>query len=57
MSLSCGTLKKAHCRVVLASGKSKADIISRIKVGEMLPINTIGDINWFIDGQAAGSEK
>jgi 6-phosphogluconolactonase len=57
VSLSRGTLKKANCRVVLATGESKADIINRIKVGEALPVNTIGDINWFIDEQATGSEK
>ena len=52
VSLSMQTLRNAHCRVVLATGLSKAVIIKRIKEGESLPINCIGDINWFIDQEA-----
>lgn len=49
VSLSIDTLSQAACRIVLASGGEKADIITRIKNGDMLPINCIGDINWFVD--------
>ncbi len=52
VSLSLQTLRNAHCKVVLASGLSKASIIERIKNGESFPINCIGDINWFIDQDA-----
>jgi len=38
---------------VLASGRAKADILKRIKNGESLPINCLGDINWYVDDAAA----
>ena len=49
VSLSRNTLQKAQYRIVITSGISKAAIIKRIKNDEPLPINRIGDINWFID--------
>jgi len=49
VSLSLDTLLKSHSRIVLTSTKAKTLIIERIKKGEELPINCIGDINWFID--------
>jgi len=49
VSLSIDTFEKSHTRVVLTSTKSKTVIIERIKEGEKLPINLIGDINWFVD--------
>lgn len=49
VSLSINTLKKARCRIVLASGSAKAAVIMRIKKGEALPINSLGDINWYVD--------
>lgn len=49
VSLSLNMLKMAKCRVIIASGNAKAKIISRIKSGETLPVNCIGDINWFTD--------
>jgi 6-phosphogluconolactonase len=52
VSLSIDTLKKAGCRVVLAAGTGKAAIIARIKKGEVLPVNSIGDIHWFVDASA-----
>ena len=57
VSLSLQTLSNAHCRVVLASGSSKAEIIQRVKEGEVLPINRIGAINWFIDQDALSMGK
>lgn len=52
VSLSVSTIKKAKCRIVLTGGKIKSDVIKRIKQNENLPINTIGDIVWFIDEAA-----
>lgn len=52
VSLSIDTLRKTMIKVVLVAGKSKAEIISRIKSGESLPVNLIGDIHWFIDEAA-----
>lgn len=52
VSMGMSTLKNAHCRVVLASGEGKADIIRQIKAGDALPINCIGNIDWFIDRKA-----
>jgi len=49
VSLSAETLKKSSNRIILAGGKEKASIIKRIKVGEMLPVNSVGDIHWYID--------
>lgn len=54
VSLSISTLKNAEHKIVLASGIGKAEIIKRIKKGEIFPINLIGDINWFIDEAAVG---
>lgn len=52
VSLSMDTLRKVHSRVVLVGGKEKAPVISRIKTGETLPVNSLGDINWFVDEAA-----
>lgn len=52
VSLSLETLAKTKIKIVLVSGKSKAPVISQIKVGDTLPINSIGDIHWFIDEDA-----
>lgn len=49
VSLGASILKKADCRVVLTGGPAKAEIIARIKSGEELPINALGDIHWFVD--------
>lgn len=55
VSLSIATLKKARCRIVLASGSGKADIIKCIKEDYPLPINSLGAINWFIDEAASAN--
>ena len=52
VSLSINTLKHAEHKIVLVSGSAKAEIIKRIKSGDSLPINSIGDIDWFIDEAA-----
>ncbi len=49
VSLSIETLKKAKNRIVLAGGAGKAPVIERIKSGQLLPINCIGEINWYVD--------
>jgi len=49
VSLSIDSLKKTPCRIVLAGGEGKTSIVSRIKAGESLPINSLGDIDWFVD--------
>ena len=56
VSLSVGTLKQTSIRVVLLSGNEKAPIITRIKAGEALPINSLGDIYWYVD-EAAVAES
>lgn len=57
VSLSINTLRNAQYRMVLTSGASKAPVIQRIKDGETLPINCLGDINWFIDKDALTNIK
>jgi len=54
VSLSVQILKQAKCRMLLASGVTKVDVIARIKKGELLPVNRLGNINWFMDEAAAG---
>lgn len=53
VSLSLTTLMKTKTKVVLVSGKSKAPVVKKIRSGEALPINSIGDIYWFVDNDAA----
>lgn len=52
VSLSINMIKKSPCKVVLAGGDSKAAIISRVKNGEPLPVNSVGSINWYMDEAA-----
>ncbi|MCF6323808.1 MAG: 6-phosphogluconolactonase [Gammaproteobacteria bacterium] len=49
ISMSLPILRQARLRVVLATGPSKATIMGRIRSGEPLPVNQIGDIHWFVD--------
>lgn len=49
VSMGLNTLRQARVRVVLAAGAAKAEIIQRIRSGDVLPVNSIGDIHWFID--------
>ena len=56
VSMSMATLQKARLRVVLAAGSSKAEIIARIRAGESLPINQVGDIHWFVDEAAVSKD-
>lgn len=53
VSLSVSTIQKAKCRIVLTGGKTKSEVIKRIKNNESLPINRVGDIVWYIDEAAA----
>lgn len=52
VSLSIDTLRKTKTKIVLVSGKEKAAVINTIKQNNPLPINSIGDIYWFIDEAA-----
>ncbi len=54
VSLGLNTLKAAQCRMVLTGGVGKAAIIQKIKENVLLPVNSIGDINWFVDEAAVG---
>ena len=56
VTLSVETLKRVLIRVVLSGGKEKASIVARIKTGEVLPINSLGDIFWYVD-EAAVAES
>ena len=57
VSLSINTLRNALCRIVLVGGQSKAGIIARIKNGEALPINSLGDIHWYLDEAATSATE
>ena len=57
VTLSLDTLNKADCRVILTGGSAKATIINRIKEGGALPVNSIGDINWFVDNEALNKTR
>ncbi|MCW9012454.1 MAG: 6-phosphogluconolactonase [Gammaproteobacteria bacterium] len=52
VSLGRSTLKSAKLRIVLALGEGKQSPIQKIKKGIALPVNTIGDIEWFVDEKA-----
>lgn len=49
VSFSVNKLQQAEYRMILTCGEGKADIINQIKQGRNLPVNQIGDINWFVD--------
>lgn len=53
VSLGMHVLQKAKNRIILTGGEGKAEIILRVKSGEDLPVNRIGDISWFIDEKAS----
>lgn len=53
-SLSLSTLAQTRYKAILATGSSKAAIIKRIKDNEPLPVNCLGDIDWYVDEHAAG---
>jgi len=52
VSLSISTLERAEIKLVLACGEAKREIIDKIKLGESLPVNRIGSIDWFVDALA-----
>jgi 6-phosphogluconolactonase len=49
VSMSLSTIRQARQRVVLTAGASKRAIMARIRAGEPLPVNQVGDIHWFVD--------
>ena len=52
VSLSITTLQRAKHRIVLTTGDSKRRAIAQIKNRVDLPVNRIGDIEWFVDAAA-----
>jgi 6-phosphogluconolactonase len=54
VSLGINTLHAAQHRIVLTTGEGKRDALRRIRAGEPLPVNRIGDCHWFIDQAASG---
>ena len=52
VSLSLKTLSEAKLRIILAAGSDKKTAIDKVKSGEKLPINCIGDSEWFVDTAA-----
>lgn len=55
ISLSRTTLQSARIRMVLVTGAGKQSVIEKVKKGIALPINTIGDIHWFLDQTAVSN--
>jgi len=49
VSLSLQTLSDATLRVVLIAGENKKDVFNRMNNGEQLPVNSIGENQWFVD--------
>jgi len=49
ISMSMPVLRQVRLRVVLVAGRSKAPIMERVRSGEPLPVNQVGDIHWFVD--------
>jgi len=55
VSLSVSTLQHARHRIVLTMGEGKQQAIASIKNRGDLPINSIGDIEWFVDTAASSA--
>jgi len=54
VSLSLCTLRSAQYRMVLSGGAEKSSVIRQVKDKAQLPINLIGDIDWFVDRDILG---
>ncbi|HHO59921.1 MAG TPA: 6-phosphogluconolactonase [Thiotrichales bacterium] len=54
VSLGLKTLTAARQRIILVAGSNKHAALKRIKHGEQLPVNCLGESHWFIDREAAG---
>jgi len=57
VSLGLNLLKRVKSKIILTGGEGKAKIIARIKSGDDLPVNRLGDINWFLDKKAYGQKE
>lgn len=55
VSLGITTLQRARHRMVLTTGAGKKQAIAQIHNKADLPVNNIGEIDWFIDTTAAGT--
>ncbi len=54
VSLSISTLQSAKNKIVLATGTGKQWAIQQIKKDADLPVNCIGELEWFVDNAAIG---
>lgn len=54
VTLGYALLNTARHRLILVTGKGKADALSRIRSGESLPIARLSDSEWLIDADAMG---
>lgn len=57
VSMSLPTIRQARQRVVLTAGASKRAIMARIRAGEPLPVNQVGDIHWFVDELSISKDR
>lgn len=57
VSLSINTIRQAKYKLVLTFGASKQQAITQVKNGDLLPINRLGDLDWFIDEAAIGNNE
>ena len=55
VSLGYGVLNAASHRILMVTGKGKAEALARIRAGEALPIAAIADGEWLIDRDAMGA--
>ncbi|TLS76545.1 6-phosphogluconolactonase [Mariprofundus erugo] len=55
VSMGYTALNAARHRILMVTGKGKADALARIRAGERLPIAAIADGEWLMDRAAMGS--
>ncbi len=54
VSMGYAALNAARHRILMVTGKGKAEALARIRAGERLPIAAIADGEWLIDRDAMG---
>jgi 6-phosphogluconolactonase len=52
VSMGYSVLNAAHHRLILITGKDKADALARIRSGERLPVSRLAASEWLIDREA-----
>lgn len=55
VSMGYAALNAARHRILMVTGKGKADALARIRAGERLPIAAIAEGEWLLDRDAMGS--